>query len=665
MITDAQFDAWLQSESRARVMLVEADYAMQADPTGYGVNVADGAAALGITEYAGNTADAVTNSERAGASYWRAATAGGFPTWVSVTFDSVYLVDRVAVYSLQDGAPSEPTDTTTCSLYQLTVFDVQVWNGWDWVTVASVTDNTLAKRTVTFSPYRTSGVRVLIHATADDISRVTEVEAFTPAQASGTEYIATHPFVSEPQDADPNRIYASIIKAVTPFKQSMSEVLIGRTTANYGTVEIVSSAATDAWLFERNWIGQRVRMFIGDQDWRRDDFRQVWGGVIADFRVKDTTTVILEFRDLQHLLNQPVVAEGVESGPLLSQPMPVAIGNFYNVPAILVDDVTHKYAIHDGSMSAITAVRDQGVLRGGVTLNESDGTFVLPGWPNGRITCDGTGALDDDGAAITTGASFIRYLAISRGYLTIDDLDIDSFITFAMTCPQPLGYWSSATGQTVYDVIDQVCNTLGAFTAVTRDGKLFVKRFDFDGYPTMAIGEMDIAQDGLKLERVYAPVRDVRIAAKRNYSPNSYTVGGFGSNVTEVDYNTYGNSHKHFARAHNEAGATIPKARHMRGIGTSAPVTLANSAEQDDGAIASLFVSQADAQAEAERRMRLWGFQRYLFRVTCSIRPMMLRLGDVVTLTHRRYGLSGGRNAVVTGIEERFGQKQVVLGLMV
>lgn len=665
MITDAQFDAWLQGESRARVMLVEAAYAMQADPVGFDVNVAlstAGGTAIASSEYSGCPADAVINAERAGAAYWRAATAVP-EEWVRVDFADDYLIDRVEVYSLQDSGVAEPTDATECTLYQLTVFDVQVWSGWDWYTVASVTDNTKAKRTVTFAPYRTSAVRVLVHATADGVTRVTEVEAYTPSEASGVEYLATHPFVSEPTDSDPNRIYSSVIKTITPFKQQMSEVLMGRTTANLGTVEIVGSETTDAWLFERNWIGQRVSMHLGDSEWSRDDFRQVWGGVVGDFRVKDTTTVVLEVRDIQHLLNQAVIAEEVQSGTFVSQPMPVAIGTFYNVPAILLDDATHTYGVHDGSVSAITQVRDRGVSVG--FTNTGDGTFIVGGWPQGRITCDGTGALDGDGAAIKTGADFIRYLAVDRGYLTIDDLDIDSFITFKVLCPQTLGYWSSAAGQTVYDVIDQVCNTLGAFTAVNRNGKLYVKRFDFNGDPVMSIGEYDILQDGLRLERVIPPTRDIRIAAKRNYSPNTYTVGGSGSGVTEVNVNTYPHTHVLFARCRNEAHAAIPKANHRRGrTGGNGGTVSIGDVQPDDSAIPSLFVNQADAQAEANRRMRLWGFQRYMFTVTCAIRPMTLNLGDVVTLTHRRYGLSGGRNAIVTGIEERFGSKQVAVGLM-
>ena len=70
-------------------------------------------------------------------------------------------------------------------------------------------------------------------------------------------------------------------------------------------------------------------------------------------------------------------------------------------------------------------------------------------------------------------------------------------------------------------------------------------------------------------------------------------------------------------------------------------------------ALADVQLSLADAQAEANRRIRLWGFQRYLFDVTCRFKAMGLRIGDAVMLTHPRYGLAAGRKGVVVKIAER------------
>ena len=50
----------------------------------------------------------------------------------------------------------------TFSLYGVTDFTVQGWNGTAWVTLATVSGNNLVKRTVNFSPYTTSKIRINI-----------------------------------------------------------------------------------------------------------------------------------------------------------------------------------------------------------------------------------------------------------------------------------------------------------------------------------------------------------------------------------------------------------------------------------------------------------------------------------------------------------------------
>lgn len=668
MITDAQYAEWLDSQSRERVMLVEAEWSSLVDPIGENVNVAlssNGATAIGSTEDPAHPASNVINGERAGTAgaYWQDDTTAMFSDWVRVDFADLYLINRVVVYSVQDtiASPSEPTPGETGTAYVLRHFEVQAWTGTDWTTIEDVWNYEI-RREVTFAPYRTTAIRILVHDTGDGESRVTEIEAFTPTATTGVERLSTHRFVTQPTDTPANTPYAAIVQRIPEFAQDMSDMMTGRTSPNKGTVEVISSTDTDPWLFERNWIGHRLRLYIGDKDWARDDFRAAWSGVIGNVAIKDKAFV-LETRDLQHLLNQPLRVDVVESGPLLGQPMPLVIGEFYNVPAILIDDTTHTYAVNGGPVSSITKVKDRGVSVG-FTASPTDGTFVVGGFPQGRVTADGVGSLGGDGNPIRTAADMIMYIATSLSYLTVDDLDIDSFVALNATCPQWLGLWNNSVGMQAYDAIDQITATVGAFTAVTREGKLFVKRFDFDGEIVASIGVDDIIEGGLGAPTVIPPVRDVRMAAKRNGSPNTYMVGGGGSGVTEVETNERHNSHAHFVRATNNAiPEAMPKGRRLR-VGSSGPPPTVSGVAADD-AVATLFMNPADAQAEANRRIRLWGFQRYLFDVTCRFKALGLRIGDAVMLTHPRYGLAAGRKGVVVKIVERYGFKTVKLGIIV
>jgi hypothetical protein len=136
----------------------------------------------------------VNNDQRSGAGLltggggWADAVAGTFPDWVQIDFADQRTIDHVVVYSVQDNFlnPVEPTDSLTFQLYGLTAFSVQGWNGTTWVTLGSVSGNNLVKRSVTFPPYTTNRIRIVVTAVADNLwSRITEIQAWTTATSSG------------------------------------------------------------------------------------------------------------------------------------------------------------------------------------------------------------------------------------------------------------------------------------------------------------------------------------------------------------------------------------------------------------------------------------------------------------------------------------------------
>ena len=68
----------------------------------------------------------------------------------------------------------------TFSLYGLTAYDVQYWNGSSWATITggSITGNNKVRRKFTFTPVTTTKIRVLTNASIDGYSRITELEAW-------------------------------------------------------------------------------------------------------------------------------------------------------------------------------------------------------------------------------------------------------------------------------------------------------------------------------------------------------------------------------------------------------------------------------------------------------------------------------------------------------
>ena len=121
---------------------------------------------------------------------WNDATSGVFPDWLQVDFNGSKTIDEVDVFTLPDNpaTPAEPTETMTFSLYGLTSYDVQYWNGSAWVTVpgGTVTGNNKVWRKFTFAAITTSKIRVMTNGAVDGYSRMTEIEAWGNSEASGT-----------------------------------------------------------------------------------------------------------------------------------------------------------------------------------------------------------------------------------------------------------------------------------------------------------------------------------------------------------------------------------------------------------------------------------------------------------------------------------------------
>jgi hypothetical protein len=71
----------------------------------------------------------------------------------------------------------------TFSLYGIRDFQMQYWTGSAWATVpgGSVVSNSQVWRQFVFAPITTTRIRVLVTFAAGSWSRITEVEAWTPA----------------------------------------------------------------------------------------------------------------------------------------------------------------------------------------------------------------------------------------------------------------------------------------------------------------------------------------------------------------------------------------------------------------------------------------------------------------------------------------------------
>ena len=147
-----------------------------------------GVASASSTYGSGFAASGTIDGEVAGAGWgnnrgWNDATGGAYPDWLQVNFSGQKTINKVVVYTVQDNyaAPSTPTDSMTFSLYGITGFQVQTWNGSAWVTQATVSGNNLVKRSVTFATVTTDRIRINVTSALASYSRIVEAQAWTAA----------------------------------------------------------------------------------------------------------------------------------------------------------------------------------------------------------------------------------------------------------------------------------------------------------------------------------------------------------------------------------------------------------------------------------------------------------------------------------------------------
>ena len=146
-----------------------------------------GLASATSTYNSGFSPSGANNGDRRGVNWgagggWNNASAGLFPEALQVNFSGTKTISEIGVFTVQDAysAPSEPTATMTFSLYGITDFDVQYWNGASWTTVpgGSVNGNNLVWRKFTFPAVATTAIRVNVRYALGSYSRIVELEAY-------------------------------------------------------------------------------------------------------------------------------------------------------------------------------------------------------------------------------------------------------------------------------------------------------------------------------------------------------------------------------------------------------------------------------------------------------------------------------------------------------
>jgi hypothetical protein len=296
--------------------------------------------------------------------------------------------------------------------------------------------------------------------------------------------------------------------------------------------------------------------------------------------------------------------------------IPLCYGQCFNVSPVSINTSLLKYQVHDGAINAISAVRDNGVPVA-FTADLSTGTFVLASTPVGIVTANVQGAKPS--SYLTKAGDIINHIITTKTALTSGDIDSTSLAAFTSLCSQAVGIYISER-RNVIDVLDRLITAVGGWYTFNRAGKMIFGRMaPPSGTPVAYLVADDVVFGGLLVKSQSMPVMTYRINYATNYTEQSTVAGS----VSVTDATLYYRPTQTVS-ANNQ----VIKVTHLLAVEPDAKDTL--------------LTSQTDAQAEATRLLTLWGTVRRTYQAECILAPLTLNLGDVVSLTHPRYGYQQG-----------------------
>lgn len=367
--------------------------------------------------------------------------------------------------------------------------------------------------------------------------------------------------------------------------------------------------------FQRLHIGTDILVDIFDSG----SLTPSWGTFVPTFDGEGVLTITLTINDLT----------GIGFSADLNVWTPHT-----GIAAAYVSGLTWHCA---SAFHSVSAVRANGVSVG--FSADAGATTVTLADPPGPVTADitvyGTTAADIVRALVSRPVPDEDNPGATRPILPAANIDDDSLSAFAALVPAPIGYFVGNARINAVQALDEIMAAVGGHWGFSRTGKLRLWRLDIPaGTPVIELDADDVVLHGLEPLDTGLPATRQRVGCQRNYTvqDKSSLAGG----VATADAQRYASPYLAPPGIANNAGVLGP-----------------HKAPLDPPLAASLYYRAADAQAEARRLADIKAVVRKRFKAEVFARGLGLDLGDVVRLTHPRYGFQDGALAVVVGIVEQ------------
>ncbi|MCP4165899.1 MAG: hypothetical protein GY759_08400 [Chloroflexi bacterium] len=447
-----------------------------------------------------------------------------------------------------------------------------------------------------------------------------------------TRYVGSAYYHTGATDSPANTTYEGNLTGSPSFASRMSEAFSGRSFVAFGVLTFDNSDGDlDGWI-DDSFAGREVLVKLGDPSWDIADFRTVISGISDRLIISSDSALELIIRDKQRLLDRPIQDSLIASGENEGNVLPLCYGQVKNIAPVLIDDTTHEYQVHEGSIEAISAVYENGVATSLTVKNDlSNGKFTLSAKPEGALTCDVQG--DNSGGYTADLADIVERLVTRE----IASVDATAKAAFASAVSYDCGLYISERAN-LLDVLDSLL--FGWFYGFNRDGEFIMSVL---AEPTGSIADIDSLETygSIEVTKADVPSWRQRIGYNRNWT------------VMDDPDETVAEAHRAYLASEF---ANVAKYE-------DATVQTEHLTAQDPDVKGSILCLEADGITEATRLQGLYGSQRFMYRVQAFTAPYQITIGDTVTLSDHRYGLSAGVDCVVIGITELLLDNKIELEL--
>ena len=511
-----------------------------------------------------------------------------------------------------------------------------------------------------------------------------EIDAYDATKAAVvTLTYGTDGYVTRPNDTRPNTFYDPRVQQPGNYERHAFSpgTTGGEVTIGTGEIVLVNPDGVLDPLIDLAFDGRAVRIF------RLDSPAAAFSTAVPVFRGTldqaefGYSKVTLRIRDrlaqlqvpLQTMLYAGTTISGglaeAEGRPedLKGQPKPLLFGRARGISAPQANAYDLIYQVSSKALASIEAVYDKGVLLTastnyptvaalrGATIPAGQyatcltlGLFRLSSTPAGQVTVDATeGATLADRSAARVAQRILAQISLQAG-----DLATATFDALHTVQPAEVGIWLDTSAHTVIEAVTAILGSIGAYLIPDRLGVFRVGRLQAPaGTPVISFdSDIDILDRGQGIERVTSndqgsgiPTYQVTVQYGRNYTVQ--TAGDLNQVNSTVPYRAFATMELRTAVAKDD---TV-KVAHL--LATDLTFT-------------TYFTTEADATAEAARLLALYKVRRDRYNI--PVKPdaaASVDLGQVSSVTSRRFGMATGKPFIVIGMIEDFGTGVTTLDL--